>query len=79
MYHPRADIERLYVKRKNGGRLFQLELTYKITTAGLKKYLDTLTKWMPEFVNRREAKVKNIQLVKKVINLLINSTLHRKK
>ena len=30
MHHPKADIERLYVKRKQGGRgLVQIEGTYK--------------------------------------------------
>ena len=33
MYHVKADIELLDVKRKNGGRgLIQLELAYKTTT-----------------------------------------------
>ena len=68
MYHPRADIEHLYIKRENGGRGFiQQELSYKATTTGWKKYLET------------RSKRKNIQLVKKVINSLINSTSHRKK
>ena len=39
MHHSRAHIERLLVKRGNGGRgLIQLESTYKTTTVGLKKY-----------------------------------------
>ena len=30
MHHPRADIERLYIKRENSGRgLIQLEFAYK--------------------------------------------------
>jgi len=30
MYHPRVDIDRLYVKRKEGGRgLLQIEVVYK--------------------------------------------------
>ena len=46
IHHPRADIERHYVKRENDGRgLIQLELTYKTITIGLKKYLDTTTDW----------------------------------
>ena len=52
MHHSRADIERLNVKRKNGGKgLVQLELVYKTTTIGLKKYLDTATDWMQMLVN----------------------------
>ena len=39
MYHPRADIERLHIKRENVGRgLIQLELTNNTTTKRLKKY-----------------------------------------
>ena len=39
IHHLRADTERLSIKRENGGRdLVQLELTYKTTTIGLKKY-----------------------------------------
>ena len=42
MYHTRADIEFLYIKKENGGRgLIQQELTNKTTTKELKKYLDT--------------------------------------
>ena len=46
MHHPRADTEHSNVKRENGERGFiLLELTNKITTIGLKKYLDTTTDW----------------------------------
>ena len=44
MHHPRADIKCLYIKKENGGRgLIQQELTYKITTIGLKNHLHTTT------------------------------------
>ena len=59
MHQLRADVERLYVKRENGGRgLIQLELIYKTTTIGLKENLDTTTDWMRQLVkkNTREAK-----------------------
>ena len=47
MNHPRVDIERLNIKRENGGRgLIQLELIYQTTTIGLKKYLDSATDWI---------------------------------
>ena len=40
MYHPREDIERLYIKRENGREgLIQQELT----TVGLNAYLDITT------------------------------------
>ena len=64
MHHPRADIERLYIKRENNGRgLIQRELTDKTTIVGSKKYLDTTTDWMLQLVNAHEKKKKkkNIQ------------------
>ena len=77
MHHPRADIERLYIKPQNDGSgLIQQELTYKTITIRLKKHLDTTTDRMHPLVNihTQEAKEKYIQLVKKVINMLNNST-----
>ena len=42
MHHPKADKDRLYLPRSDGGRsLLQTELTYKTTTIGLQKYLQT--------------------------------------
>ena len=80
MHHPRADIECLYIKRENDGNIqIQLELTNKTTTLGLKKYLDTTTDLMLQFLNTHMKQKKNIQLIKKVINLLINSSSRQKK
>jgi len=40
MHHPRADVDRLYVKRKEGGRgLIQIENAYITSTIGLDMYL----------------------------------------
>ena len=40
MHHPKADVDRLYLPRAEGGRgLAQLELTFKTTTIGLDTYL----------------------------------------
>ena len=40
MHHPKADVERVYLARKEGGRgLIQLECTYKTCTIGLETYL----------------------------------------
>ena len=40
MNHPKADVDRIYISRKEGGRgLIQLECTYKTTTIGLETYL----------------------------------------
>ena len=39
MYHPKADVDKLYIPRKAGGRgLAQLEITYKTTTISLNTY-----------------------------------------
>ena len=54
MHHPRTNIERLYVKRENGGRGSIQELTYKTTTIGLKEHLDNTTYWMLLFVKTHE-------------------------
>ena len=36
MLHPKADVERLYIPRKDGGRdLIEVEIAFKITTIGL--------------------------------------------
>ena len=65
MHHPRADVEHLNILDKNGGRdLIQLEMTCKTIIIGFKKYFDTTTDWMLYLVNTREAKEKNILLVK---------------
>lgn len=40
MHHPKADVDRLYVKRSEGGRgLIQIENSYKLSTIGLGAYL----------------------------------------
>ena len=38
MHHPKSDVDKLYVARKNGGKgLTQLETSYKIATIGTEK------------------------------------------
>jgi hypothetical protein len=45
MHHPKADIERLYVKRKEGGRgLVQVEVAYKTEIINLQNILTQSTK-----------------------------------
>ena len=40
MLHPKADLERLYIPRKDGGRgLMEVETVFKIATIGLDHYL----------------------------------------
>ena len=42
MHHPKADIDRLYVKRKEGGRgLVQVEAVYKAEIINIAEYLNT--------------------------------------
>jgi hypothetical protein len=51
MCHPKADIDRLYVKRKEGGRgLVQVEVAYKTETINIAEYLNTKFKG-DQFVN----------------------------
>ena len=43
MHLPKIDIDRLYVCRYDGGRgMIQMEITFKITTIRLHKYLTTI-------------------------------------
>ena len=40
MLHPKADVERLYIPRKDGGRgLIDVETAFKTATTGLDHYL----------------------------------------
>ena len=42
MHHPKADTDRLYVKRKEGGRgLVQVEAAYKAEIIYIAEYLNT--------------------------------------
>ena len=51
MRHPKADIDRLYVKRKEGGReMVQTEAAYKAEIMNIAEYLNTSYK-QDQFVN----------------------------
>jgi hypothetical protein len=51
MHHPKADIDRLYVKRKEGGRgLVQVEAAYRAEIINIAEYLNTKYK-EDQFVN----------------------------
>ena len=51
MRHPKADIDRLYVKRKGGGRgLVQIEAAHKAEIINVAEYLNTNYK-EDQFVN----------------------------
>ena len=59
MHHPKADIDRLYLPRSDGGRcLVQLELTYKTTTIGLDAYLTSSNDRLLHLVQRHDKKKK---------------------
>ena len=51
MHHPKTDIDRLYVKRKEGGReMVQTEAAYKAVIMNIAEYLNTSYK-KDQFVN----------------------------
>ena len=65
MHHPKADVDRLYLPRKQGGRgLTQLSLAYKTTTIGLQAYLHTTSDWMMKLVTNHDS-TKTLHSVKK--------------
>ena len=48
MHHPKADVDRLYIPRKAGGKgLVHVEITYKTTIIGLNTYLSQQQRWLP--------------------------------
>ena len=65
MHHPKADVDRLYLPRNEGGRgLIQIELTYKITTTGLATYLRESKDRMMKLVLEHEKKKKLYSVTK---------------
>ena len=63
MHHPKADVDRQYTRRPDGGKgLLQLELMYKTTPIGLQPHLDSTQDWMLQLVNRHE-KTKKVHSV----------------
>jgi hypothetical protein len=44
MHHPKADIDRLYVKRKGGRGLSQIEGTHKTEITNIAEYLNKMYK-----------------------------------
>ena len=65
MLHPKADIDRLYVPRKEGGRgMIQLELSLKIATIGMQQYLEKTSDWMLKLVRDHESKKKTNSISK---------------
>ena len=63
MHHPKADVDRFYIHRSEGGKgLLQLELLHKTITIGLQTYLDSTQDWLLRLVNRHE-KTKKVHSV----------------
>ena len=68
IHHPNADIDRLYVKRKDGGRgLIQVEAAYKAEIINVAEYLNT--NYKDQFVNT----VKNHESTQPNMNSIIKS------
>ena len=65
-HHPKADVDRIYIKRAEGGRgLLQVESTNQIATIGLQQYLETTTDWMMQCVRVHESNKKLYSVEKK--------------
>ena len=82
MHHPKADVDRLYLTRSEGGRgLIQAELTYKITAAGLETYLKESKDNMMKLVLEQEREKKLYSVVKEATKfrqeLEIDQTQHK--
>lgn len=66
IYHPKSDVDRLYVFISEGGSgLVQLkQLSYKITTIGLQRYPETTEDWMMIYVREHEKNKKLYSVIK---------------
>ena len=70
MHHPKADIDRLYVKRKGGGRgLEQAETAYKAEIINTAEYLNTNYK-KDQFLNL----LKNHETIQPNMNSVLKLT-----
>ena len=55
MHHPKSDVNRLYLPRKEGGRgIVQLELSLKTSIIGMDTYLNNTNDWMLKLVKKHE-------------------------
>ena len=69
VHHPKADIDRQYGKRKEGGRgLVQVEAAYKVEITNIAEYFNTNYK-VDEFVNI----VKRYESTKPTMNSIIKT------
>ena len=66
LHHPKADIDRLYIKRNEGGRgLVQIEVAYKAEIIIIAEYLNTNYK-EDQFVN-----VKSHESAQPIMNSIV--------
>ena len=65
-HHPKADVERLYLKRSDGGRgLLQAEMSYKLSLIGLSTYLASTNDWTMKCVEAHETSKKLYSITNK--------------
>ena len=65
MHHPKADVSRMYIPRKEGRRgMINLEMTYKTTTVGLNSYLESSEDRILHAVLQHKKKKKLYSVVK---------------
>jgi len=65
MHHPKADVDRIYLPRSEGGRgLIQLEKAYKTTVIGLHAYLEHTEDTLMKLVNAHEKQKKSHSVFK---------------
>jgi len=74
MHHPKVDIDRLYVKRNEGGRgLVQIEAAYKAEIINIAEYLNTNYK-ENEFVNIAKSHESTQPNMNSIIKTAVNIT-----
>jgi hypothetical protein len=74
MHNPKADIDRFYVKRKEGGRgLVQIEAAYKTEIINIAEYLNTKYKenQFVNIVNSHESTQPNMNSITKLTAKII--------
>ena len=70
MDHPKVDIHRLYLSRKNGARgLTQLKLSYKKSMIGLFRYLNLSDDWMLQLALKDKKEKGSYSVVKEAIEI----------
>ena len=70
MHHPKADFDRLYIQRSDGGKgLLQLELICKTITIGLQKYPYSTQDWVLQLLTGTKNPKKSTLLAVKDENL----------